>query len=183
MSVFDQAFEYMIPNEVGNDVLGGGYTEDPDDPGGATKWGVTHLSLDAWHSKYPGSGLPANVFDLTKEQAKIIYRVQYWDRIKGDQIANPALAVKLFDAAVNVGPKAAVKCLQKALNMASHPAGQDFLTIDGGLGPKTLEEVNTTNPQWLMMEFIRQLEWYYRGLNKPKYIKGWLARANRVPNV
>jgi lysozyme family protein len=180
MTTFDKAFDFMIPNEVGRDMVGGGYTNDPDDPGGETKWGVTHLTLDAFNAKHPENGFPTKVLDLTKDEARVIYRFNYWDGIKGDAIQDEKVAIKLFDAAVNMGPKAAIKLAQKALNMAPHPDGQ-FLVVDGLIGPKTIEELNTTSPVWFLGEYVRQLQWYYRNLNKPKYLKGWLNRAERLP--
>ncbi len=69
------------------------------------------------------------------------YRVNFWNRIQGDALAevSPEVAYEVFDTAVNVGVSQSVKFLQTAHNVASYGAYE--LEVDGMLGPKTIETV------------------------------------------
>jgi lysozyme family protein len=100
MSAFDQAFEIVIGHE-------GGYTNNPDDPGGETKYGISKKS-------YPN----VDIANLTEDQAKQIYKSDYWDKLSLDS-AHPGLALIAFDAAVNNGVSAATKWLQGALGVTA----------------------------------------------------------------
>jgi lysozyme family protein len=84
MSNFDRAFRFLIGEE-------GGYVNDPADPGGETKFGISKRA-------YP----QLDIKSLTLDQAKAIYRRDYWDRLQLDaRKYGPALV--LFDCAVNQG--------------------------------------------------------------------------------
>lgn len=106
---FDTAFEIVIGHE-------GGLVDNPADPGGLTKFGISQRA-------YPGE----DIRNLTLERAKDLYRSDYWTPIKGDQLPQ-ALALCLFDMAVNAGVSQAVRTLQKAIDVP----------VDGILGPGTL---------------------------------------------
>ena len=84
MSNFDRAFRFLIGEE-------GGYSADPHDPGGETKFGISKRA-------YP----QLDIKSLTLDQAKAIYRRDYWDRLQLDaRKYGPALV--LFDCAINQG--------------------------------------------------------------------------------
>lgn len=105
-SLFDLCFERVIGEE-------GGFVNNPADPGGATKYGITIKTLRN-HAKLLGLEKVdiETVRNLTLEQAKAIYRATYWPPVV-DVIKNiywmsaPSfrwLAMALFDACVNMGP-------------------------------------------------------------------------------
>ena len=101
----------------------GGYSDHPDDPGGATNLGITIGTL----SNYLGREATVDeVKDLTKDEAKKIYKKLYWEAAHCDLMSLP-VAICVFDAAVNSGPSRAIKWLQEALD----------LTPDGIVGKKT----------------------------------------------
>lgn len=84
MSNFDRAFQFLIGEE-------GGYVNDPKDPGGETKYGISKRA-------YPSEDIKS----LTLDRAKHLYKRDYWDRIDGDNRPwNEALC--MFDCAVNMG--------------------------------------------------------------------------------
>lgn len=84
MSNFDRAFEFVVGEE-------GGYVNDPRDPGGETKFGISKRA-------YPNE----DIANLTLERAKALYEKDYWQAIKGD--SRPwGQALCLFDCAVNQG--------------------------------------------------------------------------------
>jgi lysozyme family protein len=90
---------------------------DPADPGGLTKFGISQKA-------YPNLDIRA----LTMDEAISIYHRDYWLPISGDDLP-PALAIATFDCAVNQGVTKAKRILQLGLSV----------TVDGVIGPKTLE--------------------------------------------
>lgn len=109
---FEEAFAVLMKFE-------GGYSNDPKDPGGETKYGISKRA-------YPNE----DIANLTEERAKEIYKKDYWDKIKGDSL--PAqLRYAVFDAAVNSGVGQAVKWLQAAVGVPE----------DGKLGSETMKAV------------------------------------------
>jgi lysozyme family protein len=109
MPMFEQAFAVVIGHE-------GGYVDNPHDPGGETKFGISRRS-------YP----KLDIRNLTLDQARTIYRADYWAKAYCDQMP-PALALLQFDSAVNNGIGQAARFLQLALGV----------TADGIIGPATL---------------------------------------------
>jgi lysozyme family protein len=108
-TAFDAAFTAVLGAE-------GGYVNNPADPGGETNWGISRRS-------YPD----LDIAHLTWDDAKAIYRRDFWDKIQGDKLP-PPLAMIVFDSAVNNGPARAAKWLQRAVGV----------TEDGIIGPATL---------------------------------------------
>jgi lysozyme family protein len=154
VSNFDEAVNLVLKHE-------GGYVDDPLDPGGATNFGICkrdHPSLD--------------IFNLSKDEAKKIYKEEYWLTLY-DQIADQKIANTLFDFGVNSGLSRAVKTLQKILNdVMSGP-----FVVDGIFGPATLAATNACDSTKLLEKFTQSRIAYYTSLNKPRFIKGWIARA------
>ena len=95
---FDIAFDRLMGHE-------GGYTTGEGDPGGETNWGISKRS-------YPDVDIKA----LTRDQAKEIYRRDFWDRIRADEL-HDGVAFQAFDFAVNSGIETAVRKLQAALGV------------------------------------------------------------------
>ena len=101
----------------------GGYVNHPKDPGGETNLGVTKRVYEDW-------GGTKDMKDLTVEDVSPIYKKNYWDRVKGDDL--PAgLDLCVFDFGVNAGTGRAAKYLQKMIGT----------TPDGGIGPATLQKL------------------------------------------
>lgn len=153
---FDEAFALVIGNE-------GGYVNNPTDPGGETKWGISKRA-------YP----KLNIKSLTVGDAKAIYLKDYWHRA-GCAEFDDMLAVQVFDAAVNHGVTAAVKMLQNAVGEKA----------DGVLGPKTLAAVDLTPGVCLTLRFLAERLEYYTGLRGFKDSgKGWVSRvANNINHM
>ncbi len=146
----------------------GGYTNDPDDPGGATNFGVTQGTYDAYRTRM---GLPAApVLNIEYNEIADIYR-EYWQAAHCDQVGDD-VALVLFDSAFNLGPVQAVKLLQIAAGVEA----------DGKFGPLTYDAVNETGPRELSLTVIEKREQFYRDLvaRKPersKFLRGWLNRT------
>lgn len=149
---FDQAFERLRGHE-------GGYVNDPRDPGGETKFGISRRA-------YPGE----DIAGMTIERAKTIYLRDYWGPAGCDAVPD-ALKFDLFDTAVNSGVRAAVKLLQKAAGMP--PSGQD-----GILGPHTLQVVQSMPATKLLARFNgARLQLLAELPTWPAYGRGWARRV------
>jgi lysozyme family protein len=112
MATFDEAFVIVVGVE-------GGLVDNPADPGGLTKFGVSSRS-------YPNE----DIRNLTLERAKALYLQDYWLKVGADKLP-PPLALLAFDSAVNNGPGRASRFLQQAAGVAQ----------DGIIGPATLAAV------------------------------------------
>jgi lysozyme family protein len=147
MTDFDKAFEHVIGIE-------GGYVNDPKDPGGETKYGISKRS-------YPAE----DIKNLNIERAKIIYRMDYWNKIKGDELPYP-LNMFVFDAAVNQGVDPAIDMLQKTLGV----------TRDGLLGAATIKAAQDARGQAMTMYLADRALRYTGTRNFDQYGRGWLRR-------
>jgi len=116
----------------------GGYTNNPADSGGETIWGITSAVARAYGYAGPMKNMPRDV-------AVSIYRNRYWTSPRLDQVdaIDPALAEKLFDVGVNMGPATGIAFLQRALNVLNL-RGTTFidLVVDGAIGPMTVAALN-----------------------------------------
>jgi lysozyme family protein len=174
MADFEKAYQFMIPNEVirYGDPRCIFYSNDPDDKGGATAWGVTE-EVARKH------GYTGDMIDFTEAQSREVYREDYW---KYDGITDQRVASKLFDMAVNMGPERAHKIIQ----MIVFPLNPE--RRDGVFGPKTLAAVNAHDPHELVAELAKSCGTFYRGLvakemKNQKFLTGWLRRAKRIPEA
>lgn len=150
-------------------VYEGGFSDHPKDPGGATMKGVIQRVYDAYRQR---KGLPMrSVKSITNAELQEIYRRQYWDAVRGDEL--PAgIDFVVFDGAVNSGPAQSVKWLQRALGVAA----------DGAIGEATLAAVKAAPDHDVVvadicarrLAFLRQLKTF------PTFGKGW---TDRVANV
>ena len=111
----------------------GGYVNDPDDPGGATKYGVTIHTMQRLGLDLTGDGKvsEADVRRLTRDQAVDIFVDHYYRRPRIADLPE-ALQASVFDMYVNAGSNA-VKVLQRLFNEMGHD-----LTVDGAIGPMTI---------------------------------------------
>ena len=90
----------------------GAYTNDPNDRGGETKWGITEARARA-------AGYTGDMRDLSRDEALRIYRLFYWEQPGFDKIAQlcKPLAAAMLDLGVNCGTSQPVLWLQRALNV------------------------------------------------------------------
>jgi lysozyme family protein len=160
VSTFERALALVLQHE-------GGFVDHPDDPGGATKYGISKATLEA-HRGRPLR--KADVQALTIAEAGAIYRASYWDGIRGDALPT-GLDYCVFDFAVNSGQARAVIALQRALDVAD----------DGRLGPLTLSAALKADPERLIrticagrMSFLRKLSTFRT------FGKGWTRRVAGV---
>lgn len=123
MTAFDKALAQVLKWE-------GGFSDDPRDPGGATAFGITQATYDA-HRRKQGVE-PRLVREIDRTEVEAIYWGSYWLRAGCDQLQPPALALVVFDAAVNSGVGAALKWLSQTRDWREYNSLRlEFLT---GLG-------------------------------------------------
>jgi len=154
MANFNIAIEKTLNHE-------GGYVNDTDDAGGETKYGISKRS-------YPD----VDIKNLTIENAKAIYKSDYWDKIKGDSILSQAVAESIFDFAVNTGVKTAVKLAQKVANVED----------DGVVGNETIKAINYIYEDFFLAKYkLSKIERYIAIIemkkSNAKYLYGWVKRA------
>lgn len=158
---FDRALKRVLQYE-------GGYSNHPDDPGGATMRGVIQRVYDAFREK---EGLPLrSVKYLTDAELRKIYREQYWAKVRGDDLPHGVDFV-VFDGAVNSGPVQSTKWLQRALGV---PA-------DGDIGQVTVNAARNEDPDDLVDDICDQRLAFLKRLKTwPTFGKGWASRVSDV---
>lgn len=111
----------------------GGFVNDPDDPGGATNYGVTLGTMKALKKDLNGDGRidVADVRALTRAQAEQIFVEHYFKRPRLAELPE-AVQASVFDMYVNAGANA-VKILQRLLTRMGFPTADD-----GQVGPQTI---------------------------------------------
>lgn len=159
----DLKFETAINSVLSHE---GGYVNDPTDRGGETKYGISKRS-------YPN----IDIKNLTLEQAKAIYKRDFWDNQPYKNINDIELSTKMFDLSVNMGAIQANKLLQRALRAL----GQTVVE-DGVIGSKSLAAINSVDSSKLLVSLRSEAAGYYRIIaavktNQIRFLQGWLTRA------
>jgi lysozyme family protein len=145
---FDLAIERVLGHE-------GGYVNDPRDPGGETKWGISKRS-------YPN----LDIKNLTREYAISIYFRDFWAPLGAGQF-HDGVAYQLLDFAVNSGIKTAIRGFQRALKVVD----------DGIFGPKSHAAAKAmTETDQIMLLLAERLEFMTNTKNWPDHGKGWARR-------
>lgn len=177
---FDHAIRVAFKHE-------GYYSDDPDDPGGVTKYGISLRAAQQMGDLDGDGKLDADINGdgyvdardirlLTPEKALAIYRRAYWRPVYNQLPV--AVAIKLFDLAINMGPKQAHILLQRAARSCTGT----HLAEDGIIGRLTLNEINKCYTPTIMASLRSEAAGFYRQLaaQRPashKFLKGWLNRA------
>lgn len=143
---FDKAFDRLIGVEAG-------YVNDPQDPGGETKWGISKRS-------YPN----LDIKNLTRDQAKEIYLRDFWN-VLGD--TPDSIKFQVFDFAVNSGIQTAVRKLQQAVGTPD----------DGHWGPRSGDALKQMELHEVLMRLLSLRLTFMTGLkNWDRDGRGWSRR-------
>ena len=165
MKQFNSCLEIILHHE-------GGYVNHPADPGGETNLGVTKRVYEAYCKK---NGLrPKSMKSLEETDVAPIYKTEYWDRVKGDDMPK-ALALCVFDFGVNAGTGRAAKYLQGMIGTKK----------DGGIGPNTLKKLDEYIREHGVDGAVRNYQAlrqkYYEKLKTFKtFGRGWTRRVTET---
>lgn len=148
------------------------------DLGGATAYGVTWTTLKAAYR----AGITGHddICRLTVEEAKRIYRVNYWEKWKWNELEWPVCLCAL-DCCVNHGGFA--KILQRAVNACGVE-----VAVDNKMGPKTLAGMKACDPYELAGKIYEARKRYFedivrRNASQGVFLKGWLRRCEEMKNL
>jgi len=162
-SNYEKCLETILHHE-------GGYVNHPKDPGGETNLGVTKRV-------YEDFGGTKDMKDLTVDDVSPIYKKEYWDRVKGNELPS-GLDLCVFDFGVNAGTGRAAKYLQSMIGT----------TPDGGIGPNTLKAlglyVEDMGVEATITEYQSRRQEYYEGLEHfSTFGKGWTRRVRETTEL
>lgn len=164
MSNFKNALQVVLKHE-------GGFTNDPQDPGGPTNLGLTFSDMVEM-------GLPQTteqIKSLTPESAAPIYYKLYWQPMRLDDVQNDMLALCIFDQCVLSGRGGATRAIQSVACPNE---------IDGVIGPKTIQAINSYPDQGsIAYHFLDAMDAHYRAIvasngSLSKFLPGWINRLN-----
>lgn len=153
MDKFYQLIDRVLAHE-------GGYVNNPNDPGGETKFGISKRS-------YPR----LNIKELTREDAIELYRRDFWKPVRGPELPEE-FAFQALDGAVNSGISNSIRWMQRAAGVAD----------DGVFGPVTLAAIKRTQPADLVLRYnAERIEFLTKLSTFPTFGRGWLRRiANNL---
>lgn len=168
MDYLTKSLDWLLEEE-------GGFSNHPSDRGGATMYGVTQATYNAWRKK---KGRPQQpVRSISKEEAYQLYETEYWKAAGCDKLPWP-ISYLVFDAAVNSGVKRAVQWLQQGLQCQP----------DGVIGQKTIaaaQEVVAKGKTLSLLQIVDARVTFLARLvqSKPSqavFLLGWWRRTQRL---
>lgn len=163
MAEFLPAFERMIVNE-------GGYVLHTvkDDRGGMTYAGIAR----AFHPNWPGWRVIDQGETPPADMVRQFYRSNFWHPLRLDEVEHQDVAGNIFDFGVNAG-------LGTAAKLAQLVAGT---TPDGKIGAKTLQALNTIDPdlfvaRYALAKIARYRDIVAKNRTQQRFLIGWLNRT------
>lgn len=159
----------------------GGFVNDPIDPGGATKYGISLRFLRSLEPKLGDIDGDVDVdaddiMSLSPEKAVTIYRSEFWDKMGLDRF-KPVISVPVFDTAVNMGRSRAVKILQETLSSFGL-----MVAADGVIGHQTIYAAEQAKPEAFADRFcMERMATYVRIVKASpalsRFFYGWANRT------
>ena len=150
--------------------LEGGKSDLKSDRGGRTNLGVTQREFDKYREK---QGLPRkDVFNITKQEAQQVYKIGYWNIIKGDELPlNVAHA--MFSYALTDGPQDSIRFVQRLLGVE----------VTGFMGPKTKQAIwnaSKNGDRKLTERILNKQIARYENDEQEQFQKGWVNRVKKL---
>ena len=156
------------------------FSDDPQDSGGATIYGVSSKWYPEAYKCICNAPSVTEAIRCTKE----FYHIEFWLRLQCDKLDSKHIATEVFDTAVNVGKKYAVKFLQEAVNRLGTNLNIKLLE-DGIIGVQTLMATNKLCITYelsllLALNVIQGMYYFKLQSDSPEYaerfIRGWMKR-------
>lgn len=196
MNHFDTAYEQVVQHE-------GVYSNDPNDTGGETVFGVSRNNFPKWEGwaivdAHKRNHTTAELRAYLRNNEEILalvkewYKVNFWNKFGLDDIKDYSLAYEVFDQSVNLGVGRTAGFVQESVNALNYQNrfGSD-IAVDQKVGPMTRLRLREVGNDPKYTECLRraldglQVGHYIRLANSKstrsdyrKYIRGWLL--NRV---
>ena len=148
-----------------------GWSDDKDDPGGATMIDVTLSTYTHYRiSKGLKKTAKKDLLNISFEEWKEILKTMYWDKWQGDYIESQGIANLLVDWIWASGYMV-IKKAQKIIGVKN----------DGGVGPETISAINGADSGELYKSVFAAREEHYRQCRAAwKYLNGWMRRLNAI---
>ena len=189
MAEFKEAYAITSAHE-------GGYVNDPVDRGGETYRGIARVHHPEWSGwrridtarRKAGFPRSLNADRTLQNNVKAFYKKAYWDRFKGDDIPDQAVANELYDTGVNMGVRRAVRFLQSSLNLLNrNQRDYEDLIVDGLLGRKSLDALakllrkdrgsDALVKMMNIQQGARYVEIMASDSSQERFARGWIKRA------
>ena len=159
MSIFSDCLAFTLKEE-------GGFSNNPNDPGGATMCGVTLNVYRAWKNNQ--SLTPDDLKNISQQELSDLYSQKYWVPSSCDKLPI-GISLSVFDMSVNAGVGRSIRLLQSSIGAIS----------DGSIGPQTLSKVASFDATDVINKLADQHTSFYKSLPAFKYFgKGWLSRVD-----
>ncbi len=189
MANFTEAYRLTSAHE-------GGYSNDRIDRGGETYRGISRIHHPDWvgwaviDAARREPGFPKQLKSDRSLQASVkkFYKARYWEAFQGDDIPDQGIANELYDTAVNMGLRRAVRFLQSGLNLLNRDE-KDYkdLVVDGWFGAKTSATLlvylkKDKDPSALLKLMNIQQGARYAAImsadaSQERFARGWLKRV------
>lgn len=164
---FDIALELCLMYE-------GGYVNNPNDLGGATNFGITQKTYNAYRQKK--NLMIRSVKNITPNEVEDCYRTNYWF-LSRCELLPPKLAICHFDWAVNSGVKRAIQTMQLVCGSSA----------DGIFGDMTKNDVKAFltlhGEKALCDAYFNRRNSFYKSWGKGRqaeFLDGWMNRSNHL---
>lgn len=167
--VYGQIMDHVLLFE------GSKFTNDPDDRGGPTRYGITQRRYD---QDRDDRQLPRrSVYYITRPEVDQIYAVYYWRPIWGQRLP-PEVSACVMDFGVNSGPNRAIKYLQWILDLAQ----------TGRMDETTIAAALKRNPDTLAQTYNDRRRAFLRGIvigrpSQKKFLRGWIRRVDALDQL
>lgn len=168
MANFDISIKFILTHE-------GGFSNNPNDKGGATNYGISQAFLRSINS-------PIKPSEVTIDMARALYHDYFWTPLRLNELKCQTVATFVFDTAVNCGNTKAVEILQEAIYQ------QKPIEIDGIIGRQTIKACNDITScernEMFLIDCLKSLRKSYymkivkRTPEQRTFIKGWFNRVN-----
>lgn len=173
----DTRFETVMKTIIRHE---GGLSNDKNDPGMVTKYGISLRFLRSEHLDPNGDNKidDKDIINLTLTEADYIYYREWYTRYHYDAISNTKVLTKIMDFSVNSGASQAHKLIKRALNRIL----VNQIPVNGELDKTTLVLINSIYPSVFCEALVREeLRFYEEIIQRNSALtvfkRGWDARA------
>lgn len=130
----------------------GGYEDRKNRIDQPTNMGITQDTLANFNRAHPHLKIDKNIKNISREDAKLIYKLDYYDQYRIEEIDNPIIARTMFHMFVNSSPAGMANIVQNSVNSLG-----EKIDVDGTIGSMTIGAINRLNKVGKSRELNRKL--------------------------